>query len=109
MDFVLLMSSDTREPSICASKRGVYETRLGRGTDEVELGGRELSTYDGLKNNVIPSHVKDKQFISTTIQRYGYAVLILRMCSSIGVTQRLLGQNVVSYSLFLSRYGRELG
>jgi hypothetical protein len=43
------------------------ETRLGgRRIDGVELGGRELSAYDGVdnsKNSAISGHVKDKQLI----------------------------------------------
>lgn len=50
-------------------KHSVYETEARlrrRRTDGVELGGRELSDYDGVdnsKNNAVSGHVKDKQLI----------------------------------------------
>jgi len=50
-----------RHPSV---RRGAEFTR--QRTDGVELGGRELSAYDGVdssENNVISGHVEDKQLI----------------------------------------------
>lgn len=45
------------------------------GERTVEVGGRELSAYDGVdksKNNAIPSHVKNKQYNSFVVRALHY-------------------------------------
>ena len=58
---------------------------------------------------LISDHVKDKQLIYGRCTTVIYHRAYLLMRSSIRVTQRLSGQNPVSYPLFLSGRDRELG
>jgi hypothetical protein len=70
------MSWDTRELSICVSKRNAYETetRLGwRRIDGVELGGRDLSAYDDVDNSKNSADLRPREGQTTHLQPIDYS------------------------------------